>query len=214
MTSDDAGVVERVRGFWEDRARTAQSDAERVDARRRAQRMRFEVFVLGHTLAGRSILDIGCGTGDLYGHLRDRGIDCDYLGVDLSDEMVSRASSKYPTGRFEVADVLTWPDDPRFDHTVAIAVHNRRVDGGRWLLEELTRKQFALCRMAAHLSLLTDRYEGFAETSQPWPCEEVLSLALSITPWVTLRHDYLPNDFSVALYRRPYIETEPVLLLE
>ena len=206
--------IDRLRDFWDERARTAQNDPERVDSRRRAQRMRFEAFVLSHDLAGASILDVGCGVGDFYGHLADRKISCDYLGVDLAPEMIGRATEKYPAGRFEVADVLTWRDEPRFDYTVAMAIHNVRIDGGRELLERLTRKQFALCHRATHLSLLTDRYQGFAPHIQPWRAEEILTLALSITPWVTLRHDYLPNDFGVTLYRNPYIETQPGLLLD
>ena len=207
-------ITDRLRSFWDERARNAPTDAERVDSQRRAQRMRFEAFVLSHELSGASILDVGCGVGDLYGHLADRGISCDYTGVDLSAEMIARAAEKYPAARFEAADVLAWPDAARFDYTVAFAIHNVKIEGGRELLERLTRKQFVLCRRATHLSLLTDRYQGFAPHIQPWRAEEILTLALSISPWVTLRHDYLPNDFSVTLYRKPYIETRPGLLLE
>jgi SAM-dependent methyltransferase len=200
--------------FWDERAASSATDAERVDSNRRSQRMRFESFVLTHDLVGRSILDVGCGVGDLYGHLRDREIACDYLGVDLSSQMIARCREKYPDGKFEQANILEWADEPRFDYTIAVAIHNVRVDGGRELLERLTRKQFALCRVATHLSLLTDRYAGFAPHIQPWRAEEVLTMALAITPWVTLRHDYLPHDFGITLYRKPYIETQPGLLLD
>lgn len=71
-----------------------------------------------------------------------------------------------------------------------------------------------MCRVAAHVSLLTDRYTGFASHIQPWRVEEILTLALDITPFVALRHDYLPNDFSVTLYRQPLIDTRTDLLLE
>jgi SAM-dependent methyltransferase len=207
-------TLEKVRKFWDEKATTAETDCARVDSSRRTQRMRFEAFVLTHNLDGASILDVGCGVGDFYGHLRDRKIRCTYKGVDLSPEMAARARVVYPEASFEAADLLTWPDAPQFDYVVAIAIHNVRVDGGKELLEKLTRKQFALARRAAHLSLLTDRYTGFAPHIQPWPAEEILRLALSITPWVTLRHDYLPHDFSITLYREPYIETQPGLLLE
>lgn len=212
--SDNPETVEQLRNFWDQRARTAETDPQRVDSHRRSQRMRFESFVLAHDLEDASILDVGCGVGDFYGHLMDRKIRCDYTGVDLSTEMIERARTKYPNGRFEAVDVLGWPAEQRFDYTIAIAIHNVRFEGGRELLERLTRQQFALCRRAAYLSLLTDRYTAFAAHIQPWRAEEILTLALSITPWVMLRHDYLPNDFGVALYRRPYIETQPGLLLE
>ena len=207
-------ITDQLRSFWNDRARSAATDAERVDSKRRAQRMRFEAFVRCHDLAGASVLDIGCGVGDFYGHLTDLRVSCDYTGVDLSTEMVARAREKYPGARFAAADVLGWAEEERFDVTVAFAIHNVKFPGSRQMLEQLTRKQFVLCRRAAHLSLLTDRYPGFAPHIQPWRAEEILTLALSVSPWVMLRHDYLPNDFSVTMYRKPYIETQPGLLLE
>jgi len=86
--------------------------------------------------------------------------------------------------------------------------------GGRELLRRVTRRQFELCRRAAHVDLLTDRYPGFDPHIQSWRVEEVLTLALSITPYVALRHDYLPNAFSVTLYREPLIDSCPGLLLD
>ena len=44
--------------------------------------------------------------------------------------------------------------------------------------------------------------------------EQVLALALEVTPWVVLRHDYLPSDLSVTLYREPLIDTRCDLLLD
>ncbi len=43
---------------------------------------------------------------------------------------------------------------------------------------------------------------------------QVLALALEVTPWVVLRHDYLPNDLSVTLYREPLIDTRNDLMLD
>jgi len=200
-------TLSSLRTFWDDRARREATDCERVDMSRRTQRMRFERFLLAHDLRGRSILDVGCGVGDLWEHLCARGIACDYHGVDLSGEMAARAKARFPEATFETANVLDWDDAPRFDYVIAIGVHNVKVEGARELLERLTRKQFALARVAAHLSLLTDRYDKFGPQAMPWRAEEVLGLGLSITPYVTLRHDYLPNDFAVTLYREALIDT-------
>jgi SAM-dependent methyltransferase len=199
--------------YWEARAKEGRDDCERVEQSRRAQRMRFEAFVLTHELAGRSLLDVGCGTGDLLDHLRARGIACDYLGTDLSPSMIERCRARFPDGKFEVADLESWQPGRRFDYTVSIGIHNVRVPGARETLERGMRRQFELCGVAAHLSLLTDRFPGFADHILPWRAEEILGLALTITPFVVLRHDYLPNDFSVTLYRKPLIDTRRDLRL-
>jgi 2-polyprenyl-3-methyl-5-hydroxy-6-metoxy-1,4-benzoquinol methylase len=53
----------------------------------------------------RTILDIGCGPGQLACFLRDRGL-AGYVGVDFSKSRVEFARTACPEHRFEVADVF------------------------------------------------------------------------------------------------------------
>jgi SAM-dependent methyltransferase len=207
MTS--AGIDE-ARRYWDERCRDGRTDNERVDQSPRAQRMRYEAFLLHHDVSGRSLVDIGCGTGALLAHLRRRDIDCRYTGIDIAAAMIERARRNFPGAAFAVASA----PDGRYDYAVAIGIHNIKVTGGREILAAGMRLQFECCDIAAHLSLLTDRATGFADHVQAWKAEDVLAMALGITPYVVLRHDYLPNDFSVTLYRRPLIDTHPALLLD
>jgi cyclopropane fatty-acyl-phospholipid synthase-like methyltransferase len=212
---DFASETQRIQAYWQERAQLAQNDSQRVDSSRRAQRMRFEAFILNHELGGKSILDLGCGVGDLWEHLCKRGIECEYFGMDLSPEMVRRCQERFPGIAFESANVLEWKHGRQFDYVVSFGIHNNvRLENGRQILQAVTARQFELCRIGAHVSLLTDRYPpGFASHMQPWNAEDILKLALEITPYVVLRHDYLPNDFSVTLYREPMIDTRKDLIL-
>ncbi len=64
--------------------------------------------------AGRSVLEIGCGTGDLLAAVRPaRG-----LGIDLSDEMVRIARAKYPQMEFRTGDAETLDLEERFDYVI------------------------------------------------------------------------------------------------
>ncbi len=204
--------IHAVQQFWDERARQTRDDCAKVDTSQRTQRMRFEIFLQLHDLNGKSLLDVGCGVGDLWQHLKRRGIQCDYWGTDISPEMIRRCQERFPEAHFEVQNILTWEPTRYFDYVVAIAIHNIKVENGWQILKQTTQRQFELCRIATHLSLLTDRYQGFAEQIQPWRVEKVLEFALSITPYVVLRHDYMPHDFSITLYREPLIDTNPNLL--
>ena len=128
--------------------------------------------------------------------------------------MIRRARERFPEARFRVGDSLAGLQGAPFDYTVSIGIHNVKVPGAWDLLASSMHQQFAACRVAAHLSLLTDRYDRFADHIQAWKVEDVLGLALSITPYVALRNDYLPNDFSVTLYRSPLIDTDSSLMLD
>jgi SAM-dependent methyltransferase len=61
---------------------------------------------------GASVLEVGCGTGDLLAAMRPaRGV-----GVDVSPEMVKIAAEKYPGLEFRVMDAESEPFDEPFDY--------------------------------------------------------------------------------------------------
>jgi ubiquinone/menaquinone biosynthesis C-methylase UbiE len=201
-SNDIRAGLDQVRLYWDERARSSRPDLEKLQwSHRRTQRLRFEAFLLDHDLAGRSVLDLGCGLGDFYSHLRERGIAVEYLGYDIAPSMVQQCRARYPQQRFESGDFLDYHPDARFDYSVAFGIHNIPTPGGRAILEQTTRHQFALSGIAAHLTLLSNRKAWFAPHLQAWPVEEILAMALDITPHVALHHDYLPGDFSITLYR-------------
>ena len=204
--------LDDLKQLWDARARGGTTDAERVDSSQRTQRMRFNLFSAFHDVQGASVLDVGCGIGDLFGHLSEAAGEVDYLGVDLAPEMITLAEKRYPDATFATRDILQWDPGRRFDYVVAIGIHNVKIEGAEKLLADVTRRQFELCEVAAHLSLLTHHFDGFGPRAMPWSPAEVLALALDITPWVTLRHDYLPHDFSITLYREPLADTRPDLI--
>jgi trans-aconitate 2-methyltransferase len=73
------------------------------------------VELLARVGAGRptSVVDLGCGPGNLTGLVRERWPDADVLGVDASAEMVERARRDDPAGRYLLADLRDWrPERP------------------------------------------------------------------------------------------------------
>lgn len=205
--------LQNIQQFWDNRAKNTDDDYAKVDTSMRTQRMRFEAFVTSHDLHNKSILDVGCGVGDLWQHLQRHNIDCDYLGTDLSSEMIKRCRERFPETSFEAQNIVEWETEKTFDYVVAIAIHNIKIANGWEILKQVTTRQFELCTTAAHLSLLTDRFEGYDDHIQPWRVERVMEFALTLTPYVLIQHHYLPHDFSITLYREPIIDTRTDLLL-
>ncbi|CAM5786592.1 MULTISPECIES: class I SAM-dependent methyltransferase [Brevibacillus] len=62
---------------------------------------------------GESVLDIGCGTGDLSHELASMGAKP--TGIDFSEEMIDAARKKYPHLPFYVADAHTYRTTETFD---------------------------------------------------------------------------------------------------
>ena len=60
-----------------------------------------------------SVVDLGCGPGNLTTLLRDRWPNADIRGLDSSPEMIEKARVADPTISFEVADLLAWARESR-----------------------------------------------------------------------------------------------------
>ena len=58
--------------------------------------------------APASVVDLGCGPGNLTSLLRERWPDADISGLDSSREMIEQARSAEPSITFEVADLRGW----------------------------------------------------------------------------------------------------------
>lgn len=80
----------------------------------------------------RSVLEIGCGTGNLAKKIVAAGYD--YLGVDLFDEMLTIARITAPTAKFCRADVRDLSFDKKFDcaiitgRTISYLIKNEDIE--------------------------------------------------------------------------------------
>src|SRR3990167_8119217 len=92
------------------------------------QRRRFEVLTAGWNVQGASILDVGCGRGDLHAWLMERGFQGLYTGIDVVPEFVALANAR-TEGRCTVADAQTDPL-PACDYLIATGVFNLDLGGG------------------------------------------------------------------------------------
>lgn len=66
-----------------------------------------------HGVKPEKALDLGCGTGVLCRLLKDGGIDA--RGMDFSAGMIEIAKEADPGGHYEVADMITYRPEARFD---------------------------------------------------------------------------------------------------
>jgi trans-aconitate methyltransferase len=72
-----------------------------------------EVLGLLQPRAGESILDLGCGTGDLTFEIAQAGAEVQ--GIDLAEEMIRKAKKKYPELSFSVENAETYKRPNAFD---------------------------------------------------------------------------------------------------
>ncbi len=70
----------------------------------------------------RTVVDLGCGPGNLTARLAERWPDADVLGLDSSPEMIDAARAVAPGVSFAVADLRDWSPAAPVDVLVSNAV--------------------------------------------------------------------------------------------
>jgi len=175
---------------------------------RRTQQRRFAVLAEVGPLAHTRLLDIGCGLGDLYGHLQARDIPVTYTGYDLLPDMVERARQRFPEARFEVRDVLQGLGEECFDYVVSSGAFNIHFGDNLRAVQQVLRDMVQHCTHGAAINFLKRTPDA---SNDPifhyYDPQEMLAWCRTWCPHVRLREGYLPNDFTLYLY--PHADRAP-----
>lgn len=169
------------------------------------QTIRFDVLSSHYDFSGKSVLDIGCGFGDLL-HTLGEKFDpvAAYTGVDLVEPLVEEARQRWPAHSFLTGDFLDLEfKDDSFDYAVASGVFNHRLDGiaNEAFIEAAMQRAFALCRDGFAFDFLSDKVDYRHEHTYHASPERVLGMAYSLTRNVVLRNDYMPFEFSLFVFK-------------
>lgn len=171
-----------------------------------SQLMRFEVL-LGEIIDGDRILDVGCGTGDFYQHLKDSGINFSYVGTDISPELLKIAESRYKkeNARFVLMDILDLEPNYRWlsksEVVVASGIFTMRKHRSLEYLDTMISRMMALSTSVVAFNLLSSFADEIKDSSRYYSPSEVIMLITRHTHKFKILHDYMPHDFTCVLYK-------------
>ncbi len=167
------------------------------------QRRRFEVLADIGIGTNDTVLDIGCGLGDFYQFLKERGHTGEYTGIDITPGMVERARIRFAQGRFLNGDF--WEiDNTLYDWVTASGIFYLNTEGGAQYVQDSAKKMFQIARKGIAFNCLSaSKHDSKSNEFSAKPLE-VLENCMSISPNTELRNDYHPRDFSI--YMRKVIQ--------
>jgi SAM-dependent methyltransferase len=152
-----------------------------------------------------SVLDVGCGFADLHDYLRARGWGGRYSGIDIVPGLLREARRRDPNLSLEEADVSSYRagEDGIFDAVVASGVFNslltaepneEHITRSVTRMFELSRRAICVDFMSSHVDF---RHPAGWHTDPAW----ALELASGLSRRFRLRHDYMPFEFALLVYR-------------
>lgn len=173
------------------------------------QRARFEALLPvlpGDRGTPFSLLDVGCGFGDLYGHLREAGFtQVAYTGIDIMPEFIAHASARFPDAAFVAGDFLTTSAGAaaRYDYVLssgALNLINERYRDHYDFVFAMIEQMYQVSSCGVAFNLLSAAGKRhFAHDPRFFYCDatRVLAHCQRKAPATELDHNYLSYDFAI-----------------
>ncbi len=195
---------QQLHDFWSERTEKYGNSFKVVGWTEESQRRRFQALGQLGDLNHSSLLDVGCGRGDLYNFLSNNDLDIDYTGFDLSPEMISFCHNLFPeeTDRFQVYNILEETPPRRYDYATCIGVLNQVTSPeSPDFAETFIRRLYELVDKAVAVSITS----LFAPRKTPdtfyFDPADMLRRITGISTCFKIDHSYLKNDFTIFLYK-------------
>ncbi len=167
------------------------------------QEIRFGVLAGVGNLDGARVLDLGCGLGDFYQFLLNRGIRPHYTGYDITPGFIGHAKTRFPEAHFDVRDVQVDGIPEKFDYVVSSQTFNNRLahEDNQKLMQDILRISYEASEKGVAIDMFTSYVDFREDRLFYYSPEEIFRFSKTLTKRVLLRHDYPLFEFTVYLYR-------------
>ncbi|MGZ8551463.1 MAG: class I SAM-dependent methyltransferase [Chitinophagaceae bacterium] len=164
------------------------------------QQARFKILSGIANLNNFSVLDAGCGHGDLREFLGRVYPDVQYYGLEQIPAILNVAVSRYghlANTRFYQGDFST-SSLPEVHYILACGALSYRSSDSLFVLK-MIEKLFSCCRLGFGFNLLskTDFDDGLLTAYSP---DYIKTFCLTLTNRIILHKDYYEDDFTIFMY--------------
>lgn len=197
--AEQQAVIDRYNERLKELGTTAQALGWRDEAQ---QRLRFRILTEIADCSGASVLDVGCGFGDLLDYLRAKGQPpASYTGTDLNPALLDIARERHPEASFHTAGDLSGFADDSHDFLFVSGLFNFRIEDNVGFLQTLIRDCYRVARRGVAFNCLGSFVDYQDEHLYYHREQDVFAFGKSLTRFVTLRADYPLYEFTVYLFK-------------
>lgn len=150
----------------------------------------------------KSILDVGCGLGNMYEFIKTQGLVVDYTGIDLVKEFINEATKKYPEAKFLEANILEENLNKKYDYVLLQGVFNNKLTDGGIYLEHMITEAFKYCNYGMAFNFIST-YTNFKTDDMEYHSpERILKFCIeNLSYKVSLKHHLCKCDTVIYVYK-------------
>lgn len=149
-----------------------------------------------------SILDVGCGNGELYKYLNFLGFRGKYCGTDVNLTLINQAKKRFKDAEFIHADIIDKKFKTKYDYVLTSGLFNTNAGQSIDWIQTFIKKMFILSRKATLFNAISSHVNYRDEDLYYLSPSEILGWIIkNISPRVTLAHHNLPYNYTVAVFK-------------
>jgi len=149
----------------------------------------------------KSILDIGCGFGDMGGDfLRSAFPDIKYVGIDINPLLIEEGQIKYPGLDLRRLDILEDDITEKFDIVCESGIFNYKLNNEIQLdyINKMIAKMYSLANYAISCDFLSTFVDFQHDGAYHMNEYEALEIGKKLSKRIIIRNDYL--DYEYCMY--------------
>jgi 2-polyprenyl-3-methyl-5-hydroxy-6-metoxy-1,4-benzoquinol methylase len=163
------------------------------------QSIRFEILCGIGNLSNSSMLDVGCGFGDLYGFLKSKKIKLNYHGIDINENLIEMGKKIYPNAFLEYRDFEIQKFNKKFDWVLSSGITSHGSTYSH--LTNIMKEMFNICKKGFSMNFVSNNVNYKSNDLFYSSPEKIISIVKKFSNRYVLRHDYMPYEFTLYVYK-------------
>ena len=167
--------------------------------------LRYQELMADLDFEGKTILDVGCGFGDIIPYISRKTNKFDFTGVDMVPEFIQAAQKKYPEYRFILRDYFSHPMKEKFDIVISSGTLNSNFKNVYCFRKKAIKTLFdhALEGIGFNMAGFYPQPEN-KESSKVYYADSLIFLkyCLSLSSKLIFRHHYHRKDFTIVIFKQ------------
>lgn len=150
-----------------------------------------------------SVLDVGCGQGDLFTFLEQRMTTkpFSYTGIDASEKMIEIAKSKHPDVHFSCVDFLKLKEEQKYDHVFALGTFSLKALDQESYINSCISKCFRLTNHTCTITITSETSESKYNEIFYYKVSDVAKVASSLSKKIVINTASSPCEIILTLYK-------------
>lgn len=175
-------------------------------------KLRYEILLSQWDFNGCSVLDFGCGFGDMFGYMCAKGMEnITYTGIDINPNFISVAKDKYSvsgsnSAQFHLKNLLDDDTNPEYDYILSSGVFNYKLDDNMGFITRCFDRFNKIAQKGFSVNFLSSKVAFEYDYTYHANPAAIVDLAYRYSNNVVLRNDYMPFEFTIFVNKNAAID--------